>query len=208
VQLPDYFEALNMEFRYQLTVMGTTFAQAIVSKEVAGNKFEITTNQPNVKVSWQVTGVRHDAYAQKNRIPNTVEKEPKNKGKYLNPESFNQPKSKGIGYTTIDESSSINDMKVSTDKKAAPATTGGSLDQGPISKPNTAKADNSGSVSDAAPVKPTDKKVELSGSVLDTPAAKPADKKLTNDGSVAPDTKKPAAKPVAKPTGAQSINAE
>ena len=57
-----------MDFRYQLTVIGT-FAQAIVSKEVSSNKFEIATNQPNVKVSWQVTGVRHDAYAKKNRIP-------------------------------------------------------------------------------------------------------------------------------------------
>jgi len=62
VQLPDYFQALNMEFRYQLTVIGA-FAQAIINKEVSNNQFEIATNQPNIKVSWQVTGIRHDAYA-------------------------------------------------------------------------------------------------------------------------------------------------
>ena len=96
MDLPDYFEALNMDYRYQLTVIGG-FAQATINKEVSNNKFEIATNQPNVRVSWQVTGVRQDAYAQKHRIPNTVEKEAENKGKYLNPESFDLPKSKGIG---------------------------------------------------------------------------------------------------------------
>jgi len=226
VKLPDYFEALNMEFRYQLTVIGS-FAQAIVNKEVSSNQFEIATNQPNVKVSWQVTGVRHDAYANKNRIPNEVEKAPQDKGKYLHPKAFNLPSSKAIGADEglVENSSSLNAVPVS-DKKATPATTGGSLDQGPSSKaPLAAKVDNSGSVSDVAPAKPaakklelsgsvvdvpaakpSDKKVDVSGSVLDTPAAKPSDKKLTNDGSVAPDTKKTEAKPAVKPTGAQSVN--
>ncbi len=62
VTLPGYFEALNKDFRYQLTVIGT-FAQAIVSKEVSHNTFEIKTSVPNVKVSWQVTGIRNDATA-------------------------------------------------------------------------------------------------------------------------------------------------
>lgn len=197
VTLPDYFQALNQEFRYQLTVIGS-FAQAIVSKEVNGNTFEVATNQPNVKVSWQVTGVRHDAWAEKNRIPNTVEKDAKDKGKYLNPEVFGKPKSMAIGYTADDATSSLNQAPVTEAKKVS-ATTGGSLDQAPVTKPNVAKTDNSGSVSDAVPAKPADKKVELSGSVLDTPAAKPADKKPATDGSVAPETKKEAAKPAAEP---------
>jgi hypothetical protein len=182
VKLPDYFEALNMEFRYQLTVIGA-FAQAIVNKEVSNNQFEIATNQPNVKVSWQVTGVRHDAYAQKNRIPNTVEKEAKNKGKYLSPESFNQPKSKGIGYTDPNEgASSLNVVKPAPEK--APHllnTTGGSLEQPAISKPSAKTAD-------------------VSGSVIDTPAVKPsAVKQADNSGSVAPQIKTEEVKPAAKP---------
>jgi hypothetical protein len=36
VTLPAYFESLNIDFRYQLTVIGT-FAQAIVSKEITHN---------------------------------------------------------------------------------------------------------------------------------------------------------------------------
>lgn len=87
VQLPDYFEALNRDFRYQLTVIGE-FTQAIVFQKVKNNKFIIKTQTPNVEVSWQVTGIRKDAYAEKNRIPNTVEKPESEKGKHLYPESF------------------------------------------------------------------------------------------------------------------------
>ncbi|WP_205529480.1 collagen-like protein [Taibaiella koreensis] len=85
VTLPDYFEALNKDFRYQLTVIGGTFAQAIISKKVSGNKFQIRTSEPNTEVSWQVTGIRHDAYADAHRVKPEVEKEANNKGKYLNP---------------------------------------------------------------------------------------------------------------------------
>jgi hypothetical protein len=68
VALPGYFEALNRDFRYQLTPIGQ-FAQAMVAEEIKGNRFLIKTSKPNVKVSWQVTGIRHDAYADAHRIP-------------------------------------------------------------------------------------------------------------------------------------------
>ncbi len=205
VSLPDYFEAINKDFRYQLTVLGGTFAQAIISKEISNNKFEIATNQPNVKVSWEVKGVRNDARMKMNPFVAEQLKTPAQRGKYIDPKSYNQPESKGVSYDT-NLSSSLTDIKVAADKKAAPATTGGSLEQGPITKPNTARMDNSGSVSDAAPAKPAAKKADVSGSVLDTPAVKPADKKLDNGGSIAPPVKKEEVKPVAKPTGAQSVN--
>lgn len=57
VALPEYFEALNSEFRYQLTVVGH-FAQAVVAEEIHDNSFTIRTDSPRVKVCWQVTGVR------------------------------------------------------------------------------------------------------------------------------------------------------
>ena len=74
VTLPDYFEALNRDFRYQLTPVGQ-FAQAIVAEKVKGNRFVIQTDKPGVEVSWQVTGVRHDDYANQHRIP-VEEKKP------------------------------------------------------------------------------------------------------------------------------------
>ena len=87
VTLPSYFQSLNTDFRYQLTVMGQ-FAQAIVASEVANGQFVIQTDKGNVKVSWQVTGIRQDAWANAHRIPNEVEKTEKEKGHYIHPELF------------------------------------------------------------------------------------------------------------------------
>jgi trimeric autotransporter adhesin len=95
VLLPDYFEALNGDFRYQLTVIGQ-FAQAIVAKKIASNHLVIRTNKPGVEVSWQVTGIRHDAYANAYRIPTEEDKPAAEQGYYLHPEVFGQPASKSI----------------------------------------------------------------------------------------------------------------
>jgi hypothetical protein len=90
VELPDYFGALNKDPRYQLTVIGGGFAQAIVSKELpaGGRTFEIRTSKPNVKVSWQVTGIRKDAYATANPIVTVEKKTGAAAGMYLHPELF------------------------------------------------------------------------------------------------------------------------
>lgn len=82
VQMPAYFEALNKDFRYQLTVIGQ-FAQAIVAEEIAGNQFKIKTDKPNVKVSWQVTGIRHDKFAEDNRKQVEENKTAADKGRCL-----------------------------------------------------------------------------------------------------------------------------
>jgi hypothetical protein len=96
VVLPDYFEALNRDFRYQLTVIGQ-FAQAIVAKEISHSRFTIRTNKPSVKVSWQVTGIRHDAYADAHRIQVEEEKAPQEQGRYLHPELFGASAEQAIG---------------------------------------------------------------------------------------------------------------
>ena len=90
VVLPDYFEALNGEFRYQLTVIGQ-FAQAIVAQEIHKGRFTIRTSRPKVRVSWQVTGIRHDAYANAHRIPVTEDKPAAEQGTYLHPDAYAQP---------------------------------------------------------------------------------------------------------------------
>lgn len=82
VVLPDWFEALNGEFRYQLTPLGQ-FAQCIVAEKIKGNRFVIRTDKPQVEVSWQVTAVRHDAWAVRNRSPVEVEKAEADKGKLI-----------------------------------------------------------------------------------------------------------------------------
>lgn len=98
VQLPDYFDALNMDFRYQLTVIGQ-FAQAIVSQEIQNNQFTIKTDKPNVKVSWQVTGIRNDPWAKKHRIVVEQEKTSQTKGYYLNPRAYGLPETRSLVYS-------------------------------------------------------------------------------------------------------------
>ena len=95
VILPKYFAALNGDYRYQLTVIGQ-FAEAIVQREIENNRFIIKTNKPLVKVSWQVTGIRHDAYANSYRVPVEEDKPAAEQGYYLHPEVFGQPASKSI----------------------------------------------------------------------------------------------------------------
>jgi hypothetical protein len=69
-----------------------TFAQAVVAEEVRDNRFAIATSLPNAKGSWQETGIRRDAYAEKNRIP--VEGGSK-RGSYLHPAAFGRPEEQG-----------------------------------------------------------------------------------------------------------------
>jgi hypothetical protein len=97
VTLPDWFEALNRDFRYQLTVIGR-FAQAIVEREIEDNAFVIRTNLANVKVSWQVTGVRKDAWAEAHRVPVEEEKPAEEQGTYLHAEEWGQPEERSLAY--------------------------------------------------------------------------------------------------------------
>jgi hypothetical protein len=92
VQLPDWFSALNSDFRYQLTVIDAvdseTWTQAKIVHEVQDNAFSLRTSVPNTKVSWQVTGIRKDPWAQKNRIPVEEMKSDNERGKYLYPAAY------------------------------------------------------------------------------------------------------------------------
>jgi hypothetical protein len=87
VSMPAWFEALNTDFRYQLTVIGQ-FAQAIVDAEMTNGSFTIKTSKPGVKVSWLVTGIRQDAWANAHRIRVEVDKAQRDQGYYIHPELF------------------------------------------------------------------------------------------------------------------------
>jgi hypothetical protein len=97
VELPDWFEALNQDFRYQLTAIGAPGPNLYVADEISGNRFHIAGGEAGTKVSWQVTGVRHDAYAQAHRIAVDVEKPAGERGKFLHPELLGFPRSMTIG---------------------------------------------------------------------------------------------------------------
>ncbi|MCX4821034.1 hypothetical protein OG883_14145 [Streptomyces sp. NBC_01142] len=103
VRLPDYFEALNRDFRYQLTPINPIgAAHAWVSREIQGHAFRIRTNQPRVKVSWQVTGVRQDAWANDHRINVEEDKPAEALDLYLYPEGHGRPASSNMGQFVAD----------------------------------------------------------------------------------------------------------
>jgi len=72
------------------------FAQAIVAHEIQEHEFQIKTNLPNVKVSWLVTGVRHDAYATAHPLQVEEDKPERERGFYFHPELYGAPEEKGI----------------------------------------------------------------------------------------------------------------
>jgi len=88
VELPDWFEALNRDYRYQLTAIGKPAPNLHISKEVTEGSFSIAGGKAGQKVSWQLTGIRQDAWANANRIPVEAMKQPEDRGRYLHPDLF------------------------------------------------------------------------------------------------------------------------
>ena len=97
IEMPEWFEALNRDFRYQLTPIGAPGPNLYVSQEMTGNTFHIAGGTAGMKVSWQVTGIRQDPYAIENRVQVEVDKEAHNQGKYLHPDAWE----KAIGRTGL-----------------------------------------------------------------------------------------------------------
>jgi hypothetical protein len=102
VTLPDYFEEINKDFRYTLTVVDDTdspdFVQVKVAKKIQGNRFKIRTSAPNVEVSWRVDALRSDKWVQKNPPLTEPLKEGPEKGTYQQPELYGQPAEMGINH--------------------------------------------------------------------------------------------------------------
>lgn len=102
VELPEYFDAVNISPSYQLTAIGTP-NQPYVATEISNNQFTVA-GTPNTKVSWAVYAKRNDPgyryYDQngKNYDQEVSEKPARMKGKYYLPEAYGQPASKGIHY--------------------------------------------------------------------------------------------------------------
>jgi len=97
VSLPDWFEAVNGDFRYQLTAIGEPAPNLHIAREITNNQFMIAGGQPGMKVSWQVTGVRHDAYAKAHPLEVSVEKAENERGYYIHPELYGVAPEKSLG---------------------------------------------------------------------------------------------------------------
>ena len=92
VSLPKWFEALNSDYRYQLTAIGEAAPNLHVAQEIANHQFSIAGGAPGMKVSWQVTAVRHDAYAKTHPLVVEVKKSEKDRGHYMHPDAYGAPR--------------------------------------------------------------------------------------------------------------------
>lgn len=104
VELPDWFETLNKDFRYQLSVIDESAPDmhfVRIARKIKDNTFVIKSVPGNMEISWQVTGIRHDKYAQKHRIPVEEAKAEKDRGKYLNPDAYGLPSDRGIYHVDL-----------------------------------------------------------------------------------------------------------
>lgn len=109
ITLPDWFDALNEKFRYQLTVLdeGDDFVLAKVARKIENNQFTIRTSKPGIEISWQVTGVRKDAYAKAHPLVVEEAKTKAQKGKLLyNPNAI-KPAGSGSTADTVQKAKLI-----------------------------------------------------------------------------------------------------
>jgi hypothetical protein len=115
IDLPDWFAALNKDFRYQLTAIGAPGPNLYIAEEISemtattnyidsssnnnnSSHFKIAGGTSGTKVSWQVTGIRKDPWANAHRIHVEENKPAKEQGYYLHPDVYGQPEEKGISH--------------------------------------------------------------------------------------------------------------
>jgi hypothetical protein len=94
--LPAYFDEINSDPRYQLTIIGTRGWNARISQEINDNRFTIQTDQPNVQVSWQVTARRNDPYMREHPFQAEQAKTGDEQGKYVDPQAYGKPASDSV----------------------------------------------------------------------------------------------------------------
>ena len=96
VRLPGWFEALNSDYRYQLTALGAPAPNLVIASGIRDNRFIIRGGAKNLRVCWQVTGIRRDAWAKRHRLVVEEQKSAAQRGKLLHPEAHGVPRRRGI----------------------------------------------------------------------------------------------------------------
>ena len=121
IELPDWFGSLNKDFRYQLTAIGSPGPTLHIAEEISGrtsrdssssrsninkkskSSFKIAGGTSGMKVSWQITGIRKDPWANAHRVQVEEDKPDKERGHYLHPDLYGQPTEKGTSHLLFPE---------------------------------------------------------------------------------------------------------
>lgn len=88
VILPEWFEVINRDFRYQLTPIGAPGPNLYIAQKIVEHQFKIAGGTQGMEVSWMVTGIRQDPFAKANPIPVEEVKSDAEKGTYIHPELY------------------------------------------------------------------------------------------------------------------------
>jgi hypothetical protein len=113
IELPDWFGALNKDFRYQLTAIGapgpnlhieeeisdattTNYSNSSNNKNNKNSRFKVAGGTSGMKVSWQVTGIRKDPWANVHRIQVEEDKPAEERGYYMYPDLYGKAAEKEI----------------------------------------------------------------------------------------------------------------
>jgi hypothetical protein len=127
IELPDWFGALNKDFRYQLTAIGAPGPNLYIAEEISdavtnfgstgsnknnNSRFKIAGGRSGTKVSWQVTGIRKDPWANANRIQVEEDKPAKEQGHFLYPCLYGQPDEKGVNFLLFPEEEKWQELPV------------------------------------------------------------------------------------------------
>jgi hypothetical protein len=96
VELPEWFEALNGDVRYQLTAVGGAAPNLHVAEEISENRFKIAGGEEGMKVCWQLTGSRKDRWATANPFEVEQEKPEEERGRYLDPSLYDAPEERRV----------------------------------------------------------------------------------------------------------------
>lgn len=96
VEMPEWFEVLNSNYRYQLTALDNASPNLHIAQRLKDRRFQIAGGLAGQEVSWMITGVRQDEWAKAYRSPVEENKADKERGKYLHPELFGQPEDMSV----------------------------------------------------------------------------------------------------------------
>jgi hypothetical protein len=108
VDLPDYFESIDRDFRYHLTVVedddSPGFVHVKIARKSHNNQFKIRASAPNTTVCWRVEATRNDRWVQTHGAPVEQDKPAQLRGTYQHPELYglgedrseSPPRSRGL----------------------------------------------------------------------------------------------------------------
>jgi len=113
--LPQWFESINRDFRYQLTPVGAPSPDLHVASGIEGNTFVIAGGTPGAAVSWRVEAARNDLYVRTYGAPAEIVKPAEARNLYLHPELYNLPPERGVHFDAIADERAVNDELSASD---------------------------------------------------------------------------------------------